>query len=82
MTAVGSGTMAIPLIDPNHTQIERLQKPDKRPRSPMTGEPLRAKDLIPLSLMVDPEWTVGEREGRENHGMLVNDLNNGYNVCN
>ena len=33
-------------------------QPDKRPKSPMSGEPLRAKDLIPLSLMADPEWTV------------------------
>lgn len=33
-------------------------QPDKRPKSPMSGESLRAKDLIPLSLMVDPEWTV------------------------
>ena len=40
------------------------QQPDKRPKSPMSGEPLRAKDLIPLSLMADPEWTVG-KPGRQ-----------------
>ncbi|EKU21903.1 hypothetical protein NGA_0244500, partial [Nannochloropsis gaditana CCMP526] len=37
--------------------------PATRPRSPMTGDPLRAKDLLPLPLMVDPEWR-NEHDGR------------------
>lgn len=40
-------------------------QPDKRPRSPMTGDPLRAKDLLPLPLMADPDWKVIQEKGRE-----------------
>lgn len=32
-----------------------LKKPEKRPRSPMSGEPLKLKDLIPLTLNVDTD---------------------------
>jgi len=31
-----------------------IQKPDKRPRSPMSGNPLRLKDLIHLDIPTDP----------------------------
>jgi hypothetical protein len=37
-------------------------QPATRPRSPMTGDPLRGKDLLPLPLMVDPEWRVRREE--------------------
>jgi len=44
---------AIPLIS-----FPPSLQPDKRPRSPMTADPLRAKDLLPLPLMADPDWKV------------------------
>ncbi len=40
-------------------------QPDKRPRSPMTNDLLRVKDLLPLPVMVDPEWKVGGWVGGE-----------------
>lgn len=46
-----------------------VDKPDKRPRSPMTGEPLRAKDLLPISITVDPEWS--DAKAAEGRGKFI-----------
>lgn len=36
-----------------------MAEPPKRPSSPFSGNPLRAKDLIPLELVEDRESDVG-----------------------
>ena len=41
-----------------------IKAPSKRPASPMTGRPLRAKDLIPVDLIVeDTSDSIGQNSG-------------------
>lgn len=42
----------IPMFTPEAAPAE-LKAPPKRPASPMTGRPLRAKDLTPIDLIVE-----------------------------
>merc|ERR1711988_959119 len=51
-------TFWVPDSTPDNITTE-MQKPEKRPRSPMSGDPLKLKDLIPLD-MVKEESDSGE----------------------
>ncbi|CAN0250942.1 unnamed protein product [Discosporangium mesarthrocarpum] len=42
----------LPQFAPEHLEA-RVEAPKKRPSSPMSGEPLRAKDLIPVTFTID-----------------------------
>eukprot|EP00658_Telonema_sp_P-2_P021383 TRINITY_DN18517_c0_g1_i2.p1 TRINITY_DN18517_c0_g1~~TRINITY_DN18517_c0_g1_i2.p1 ORF type:complete len:350 (-),score=77.48 TRINITY_DN18517_c0_g1_i2:91-1140(-) len=49
-----SSNFWVPTMVPDNIKAA-IAKPDKRPRSPMSGDPLKLKDLIPLNLEEDPE---------------------------
>merc|ERR1712159_826092 len=48
----------VPTMTPDNLK-STIAKPEKRPRSPMSGQPLKLKDLIPLNLLEDSDGEKG-----------------------